>query len=166
MTARRKALARTVRYGGPAAVSLAMGLLVAGAIGLPFASQAQGDSDHAAMSVERSQSVATERHIATLRARLHITAAQEPLWRPLASAMRDNVANLDRVYANRARQYNSMSAVDDLKSYAHMQETEAQNVNALIAPFARLYASFSVAQKRDADETFRRFTENAVKNSR
>ena len=141
--------------------------LVAGGTAMTLA-RAQGAAAEAGKlpTSARSEAAATERHIATLHARLHITQAQEPLWQPLAAAMRNSVSELDRVYAQRGRTYDSMSAVQDLKSYAEVQQTHASNVESLIAPFERLYGSFSPAQKHAADETFRRFTENAVKQTR
>lgn len=158
--------------------------LVAAALTLPPASRAQeGGSAHAAASssapgtdgdgqsalqtrLGRRQAAAVEQHIATLHSRLHITPAQEPLWRPLAAAMRDNVVQLDSVYAEREKNYGAMSAVDDLKSYGKVQQTHANNVQNLIGPFQALYDSFNPAQKKDADETFRKFTDSAVKSSR
>ena len=156
-----------VRQGRRAA-SIVLALLAA-VLALPLASRAEmASGDQASMQTPlgRSEAAAAERHIATLHARLHITAEQEPLWQPLAEAMRRSVAALDEVYAQRGKMYGSMSAVDDLKSYEQVQETHARNVQNLIAPFERLYDSFSPAQKKQADETFRRFTETAVKNSR
>ncbi|WP_428392701.1 Spy/CpxP family protein refolding chaperone [Lichenicoccus sp.] len=116
--------------------------------------------------MSRSEASATARHIATLHAKLHITPAQEALWRPLAAAMWNSVAALDHVYAERGRHYDQMSAVDDLRSYGLVQQTNADNVKSLIAPFERLYASFSPAQKRRADMAVRQFTDSAVKASR
>ena len=112
------------------------------------------------------QVASVEKHIATLHSELRITPAQEPLWKPLAGAMRDSVLQLDRLYAQREKQQGSMSAVDDLKSYALVQQTRARNVQALIGPFQSLYDSFSASQKRRADETFREFTESAVRSAR
>ncbi len=160
-------LAASVRRS-PRAASIIVGLLGA-ALALPLASRAEMASDgQVSMQTPlgRSEAAAAERHIATLHTRLHITAEQEPLWQPLAEAMRKSVAALDDVYAQRGKAYGSMSAVDDLKAYEQVQETHARNVENLIAPFERLYDSFSPAQKKQADETFRRFTETAVKNSR
>ena len=60
-----------------------------------------------------------------------------------------------------------MSARDDLQSYRDgaAGRTPA-NAQALLAPFASLYDSFSPAQRRLADETVRRFTENALQDAR
>ena len=111
----------------------------------------------------RSEAASVEKHIATLHRDLHITPAQEPLWQTLAGAMRESVVHLDDVYAQRKKDYASMSAVDDLKSYGVVQEVHARNVQSLIGPFEQLYDSFSPAQKKAADETFRNFTGSAMR---
>ena len=112
------------------------------------------------------QAASVEKHIATLHGELRITPAQEPLWQPLAAAMRAGVVQLDHVYAQREKRQGSMSAVDDLISYGLVQQTRARNVQSLVAPFQKLYGSFNASQRRQADETFREFTENAVKSAR
>lgn len=132
----------------------------------PQAQQTGADGKLLQTPLGRKEAASVEKHIATLHAKLHITQAQEPLWQPLAAAMRDNVVQLDSVYAEREKTYRSMSAVDDLKSYGQVQQTHAVNVKNLIGPFEALYGSFSVSQKKEADETFRTFTDNAVKGSR
>jgi len=132
----------------------------------PQVQQAGADDKTLQTPLGRREAASVEKHIATLHAKLHITSAQEPLWQPLAAAMRDNVVQLDGVYAEREKTYRSMSAVDDLKSYGQVQQTHALNVKNLIGPFETLYDSFSASQKKEADETFRSFTDNAVKNSR
>ena len=117
-------------------------------------------------SLGRRQAAAVEKHIATLHRMLHVTPIQEPLWQPLARAMRDNVVELDGAYARRDRLHGTMSAMDDLKSYGMVQQIHARNVQSLIGPFQALYDSFSPSQKKEADDTVRSFTDNAVKNSR
>ena len=114
----------------------------------------------------QAEAASVEKHIATLHRQLQITPAQEPLWRSLAGAMRDSVLQLDIVYAERKRDYGTMSAVDDLKSYGMVQQVHARNVQSLIEPFQRLYDSFDASQKRAADETLRNFTGNAIRNPR
>ncbi len=113
----------------------------------------------------RQQAEALEAHITTLHRSWHITPAQEPLWNRLTGTMRQGAVQIDAEYARR-EQRGSMSARDDLQSYAMVQQTHAANAQALLAPFASLYDSFSPAQRRLADETVRRFTENALRTSR
>ena len=148
-------------------ILLAAACMVTAALAASDVSSAEvATADSARTAMSKSETAATARHIATLHAKLRITPAQEPLWRPLAAAMWNSVVALDRVYAERGRQYDHMSAVDDLRSYSQVQQTNADNVKSLIGPFEQLYASFSPAQKRRADAALRQFTDSAVKASR
>lgn len=104
-----------------------------------------------------------ESHITSLHTVLKIKPAQEPLWQSFASAMRQNVVQMDAVYAKRQSSYGSMNAVQDLQSYGEVEETNARNVQQLLPPFQALYDSFSADQKKTADTTFLRYTEKAVK---
>jgi protein CpxP len=104
-----------------------------------------------------------ESHITSLHTVLKITSAQEPVWQSFASAMRQNVVQMDAVYAKRQSSYGSMNAVQDLQSYGEVEETNARNVQQLLPPFQALYDSFSPEQKKTADTTFLRYTEKAVK---
>ena len=147
-------------------------LLLAVMVALSPGARATGDGGQGAAQVAPQtrlgarQAASVEKHLATLHSELRITAAQEPLWQPLAAAMREGVVQLDRVYGQRDKRGGSMSAVDDLTSYGLVQTTRARNVQSLIGPFQKLYGSFSASQKRQADETFRAFIDNAVKSAR
>ncbi len=155
------AIALPVAYGSLASGGLAFGAQDTGASGAASAGQPAPQT-----RLGQTEAASVEKHIATLHRKLQITPAQEPLWQALAGAMRESVVQLDRVYAQRKQTYGSMSAVDDLKSYGLVQQVHAHNVQSLIDPFQRLYDSFSVAQKKAADETFRNFTGSAVRNPR
>jgi hypothetical protein len=50
---------------------------------------------------------------------LGITEAQMPLWNAFAQAMRDNAASTDALFTQRAGSVASMSALDNVHSYAH-----------------------------------------------
>ena len=156
------ALALPVAYGSLAFGSLAFGAQDTGSSGAAVS----GDRPAPQTRLGQTEAASVENHIATLHRRLQITPAQEPLWQALAGAMRESVVQLDRVYAERKQAYGSMSAVDDLKSYGLVQQVHARNVQSLIEPFQRLYDSFSAAQKKAADETFRNFTGSAVRSPR
>lgn len=93
--------------------------------------------------------------IAHLRESFHITPAQEPLWEQVAKVMRDNSAELTRLAKTRAQDADKMSAVDDLKSYAHISEVHARGTQRLIPAFQALYDSMSAQQKQEADREFR-----------
>ncbi len=152
--------------GGPPAAQAEPGQASQPAMGHAGPGRVTPDGSALQTLLGRRQAAATEKHIATLHRKLQVTPLQEPLWQPLAALMRDDVVALDRVYAQREKSSGSMSAVDDLKSYGMVQQVHARNVQNLLGPFQALYDSFSPSQKQQADETFRSFTDNAVKNSR
>lgn len=97
-----------------------------------------------------------DRRINVLRLRLGISAAQLPLWEALAHAMREDALSTDVLLAQRAAAVASMSAVDNMNSYARVVRTYADNTERLANAFYRLYVSLSPAQRRAADTLVRR----------
>lgn len=93
--------------------------------------------------------------INSLHSRLQITAAQEPLWQPVAQVMRDNASTMDSLRQSRTANANSMSAVDDLHSYGEVVDAHADGIKKLTAAFEALYNSMSDTQKHNADLIFR-----------
>jgi periplasmic protein CpxP/Spy len=102
-----------------------------------------------------------ERRIADLHGRLHITAQQSQQWDQFAQVMRDNAKEMDRIYQQRAEKLGSMSAVDNMQSYAQIEQQRAQEVQKLVPAFQTLYASLSDQQKQTADQMFRNYAANA-----
>ncbi len=98
-----------------------------------------------------------ERRIADLHSRLHITPQQSQQWDQFAQVMRDNGKAMDQIYQQRAEKLGSMSAVDNMQSYAQIEQQRAQDVQKLVPAFQLLYASLSDQQKKTADEMFRNF---------
>jgi len=96
-----------------------------------------------------------ETRISSLHTRLQITAAQESLWQPFAQVMRDNASTMDSLIQTRAANANSMSALDDLRSYGQIVDAHADGVRKLTTTFQALYDSMSDVQKRNADLIFR-----------
>jgi hypothetical protein len=94
-----------------------------------------------------------ESHIKQLHAQLKITAAEEPQWTVVAQTMRDNAAQIDALIAKR-EQSTSMSALDDLDSYAQITQANSDGVKKLAAVFAPLYNAMPDDQKRNADQVF------------
>ena len=128
---------------------------------------ASGEADKATFQtkVGREKAAKIETRIARLHTALRITPAQEPLWQNFAAVMRQNVVELDGVYARRESQYGAMNAVQDLQSYAEVQEANARNVQMLLPPFQALYDSLSPEQRKAADATFEHNTDKALKKS-
>ncbi len=97
-----------------------------------------------------------ETRIKSLHHTLRITADQEQLWQAVADTMRDNAKTIRALIAERAANAKTMTAVDDLHTYAAIADAHAAGVNKLATAFEALYASFSDAQKKRADAEFRR----------
>ncbi|NPT41683.1 hypothetical protein GNZ12_10190 [Paraburkholderia sp. 1N] len=101
--------------------------------------------------------------INSLHARLQITADQESLWQPVAQVMRDNAGTMDSLRQSRMANANSMSAVDDLRSYGQVVDAHADGIKKLTSAFEALYNSMSDTQKHNADLIFRSDTHHAAK---
>ena len=120
-------------------------------------------SSHAASAKQPGQSMETlvESRIADLHSRLHITPEQSQQWDPFAQMMRDNAKAMDELYQQRAEKMNSMSAVDNMQSYAQIEQQRAQDVQKLVPTFQTLYNSLSDQQKKLADGMFRNYAAKA-----
>lgn len=94
----------------------------------------------------------TEAHIKRLRAELNITPSQEDLWKSLAQVIRDNEKTMDELHRVRAEHVASMTAVDDIKSYAAIADAHADGLKKFIPVFEALYGSMSGEQKKNADK--------------
>jgi LTXXQ motif family protein len=97
-----------------------------------------------------------EAHITALHKELGITAAEEPQWTQFAQVMMDNAARMNQAFEARHAQVDTMTAVDNMNSFAQLSEVNATNTQALAGAFATLYQSFPAAQQKVADAVFRR----------
>ncbi len=98
-----------------------------------------------------------EAHIAQLKAKLHITAAQEALWNDVAQNMRDNAKAVEDLTKKRIADAPNLTAVDDLTSFQEIAQAHADGLKKLTASFGALYAAMSDDQKKNADAVFRSF---------
>ncbi len=96
-----------------------------------------------------------ESHIATLHRQLGITTAQESAWNAFAQVMRDNAARFHDTIEQRRAKLATMSAPDNMQSYADLITQRAQDLQALNMAFRTLYNGLSDAQKKAADTLFR-----------
>jgi hypothetical protein len=96
-----------------------------------------------------------EAHIKKLHDQLQITPAEETQWSAVAQAMRDSASQLRSLAEARAKNADSMSALDDLKSYQTIAQAHLDGVNKLVPAFSALYASMPAAQQKNADLVFR-----------
>lgn len=97
-----------------------------------------------------------EARIKSLHNELKITAAEEPKWKAVADAMRDNAQAVGALISERAKKAKSMSAVDNLKSYEAIAQAHLDGIQKLLPAFEALYADMPAAQKKIADTVFNR----------
>ena len=109
-------------------------------------------------AVDRVDQRATQMH-----RRLLITPDQEPAWRAFAQAMHENAASADQAYRQHAAHIASMSAVENLRLFAQIEQTRAQGLQAMLTSFESLYGVLSDEQKKTADAIFRRQEERMAR---
>ena len=96
-----------------------------------------------------------EQRIKELQAQLKITPAEETQWQQFAQTMRDNARDMDQAVMQRAQQFPSMNAVQDMQSYEKIAEAHVQHLQKLVPAFQNLYAAMPPEQKTRTDEVFR-----------
>ena len=96
-----------------------------------------------------------ERRIKELHAQLHVTPAEEPQWSQFANVMRENARDMDQVFMQRAQQFETMNAVQNMQSYEQIAQDHVQHLQKLVPAFQALYDSMPDAQKQVADQVFR-----------
>lgn len=106
-------------------------------------------------ALPESMSKKVEQHIAQLHNQLGITAAEEPQWKPFAQVMRDNAAQMQQAFAARGANAATMTATDNMQSYAQLAQAHADNMQKLASAFQTLYNTFPDSQKKVADAVFR-----------
>ena len=97
----------------------------------------------------------TEQQIADLHAKLKISQSQQPQWDSFTQVMRDNATRMDAAFQHRVETLPTMTALDNMQSYADFAEQHARDVQKLVPAFKALYDSMSDAQKLAADKVFR-----------
>jgi len=109
----------------------------------------------AAVPADQTMQTMVENRLNDLHSRLKISAAQGQQWDQFAQVMRDNAKAMDQLYKDRADKLISMSAVDNMQSFAQIEQERAQDMQKLVPAFQTLYASLSDEQKQSADKMFR-----------
>ncbi len=106
---------------------------------------------------ERGSMVQVERHIAGLQRRLKITPAQQPQWDTFTGVMRQNASHMEAMQRARADKVATMTAPEDMRSYAEVVRAHADDLQRLVPAFDGLYAAMTPEQKATADRTFHEF---------
>jgi Spy/CpxP family protein refolding chaperone len=138
-------------------------LLIAGAIlassvalaALPGRAWAADPTSTQASTTKSSATTGVDGLIAHLHQELKITPAQESQFQKLADVMRENTDTMRTLAKKRSEAAGTMTAVDDLKSYAEISQAHADGAKKMVPVFQSLYDSLSDEQKKLADTEFR-----------
>jgi protein CpxP len=96
-----------------------------------------------------------EQRITSLHTALKITPPEEADWTSVAQAMRENAAAMQKLAAdNTVKSPQSLTAVDDLKTYQKFAQAHVDGLKNLTSSFETLYDSMPDAQKKVADQVF------------
>ena len=121
----------------------------------PSTASPSGASPAVTQPASTATQAAVDQRIRALQSELGITEAQMPLWNAFAEAMRENAASTDALFAQRAGAVATLSAIDNMHSYAQIARAYADNTQRLATAFDSLYASLTDTQKHAADTLFR-----------
>ncbi|MGH7047037.1 MAG: Spy/CpxP family protein refolding chaperone [Stellaceae bacterium] len=119
----------------------------------PTASAATEATSPAAAGQSAEQRV--ESHITQLHQQLRITTAEQPQWNQFSAVMRGNARDMDQAIMQRAQQYSTMNALQNMQSYAKLAEAHADRMQKLVPAFAQLYDVMPEQQKKLTDQVFR-----------
>ena len=152
---------RLIRLSGAAPIAIAALLCAPAAMAQSQSAAAQGTTPPPP-AAEASPPVAgknaeerVEGRIKELHAQLRITPAEEPQWNEFAQVMRENARDMDQAFLQRAQQFPTMDAVQNMQSYEQIAEEHAKRVQKLVPAFQKLYDAMPDQQKRLADQVFR-----------
>jgi protein CpxP len=95
--------------------------------------------------------------IAQMHQRLKITPAQQAAWDAFTQVMRDNVTSTEQAYKERRDGIATMSAPDNMRNFAQIEQARAQGIQNLATSFQTLYDAMSDDQKKTADAMFRHY---------
>ncbi len=101
--------------------------------------------------------------ITELHNKLKITSAQEPQWKSVADTMRGNARAMEEASSAREKALQTMTVMDDLRSYEGMASMHAEGLHKLVATFGPLYDGMSPEQKKVADAEFQGYRKRGPK---
>lgn len=96
-----------------------------------------------------------EQRITDLHAKLKISPTQQPQWDQFTAVMRENAQTMDATFQHRMQALPTMTAAENMQSYADVAKDHAQEVQKLVPAFTALYDTMSDSQKHNADQVFR-----------
>jgi hypothetical protein len=138
------------------AIAGLVGTSLAAALTLPAIAQTKTDTGKppAAAAATSTKPETVEQRISALKTALKITPDQESKWEPVAKAMRENAAAMEKVVQEKQGKMASMNAVDDLKTYQEFSQVRLDGLKNLISSFTTLYDAMPADQKKNADHVF------------
>ena len=137
----------------PAAMAQSQSAAAQGTTPPPPAAEASPMAGHPVAGKNAEERV--EGRIKELHAQLRVTPAEEPQWNEFAQVMRENARDMDQAFMQRAQQFPTMNAVQNMQSYEQIAEQHAQRVQKLVPAFQKLYDAMPDQQRRLADQVFR-----------
>ena len=146
-------LRRSIAIATLAGASLALGVVGASAQGSTATKPGTGKPPAAAAATS-SKPQTVEQRITMLKSALKITPEQEPKWDKVATAMRENAAAMDKLVKEKQAKAQSITAVDDLKTYQDFTQAHLDGLKNLTSAFESLYDSMPADQKKNADHVF------------
>ncbi len=96
-----------------------------------------------------------EQHNKELHDQLQITPQQQPQWNRFAAVTASNAADIGQAFDERGSRLDTMDALQNMQSFAHVAQVHAANMQKAADAFGALYATFSGEQKQLADTVFR-----------
>jgi hypothetical protein len=147
----------------PTAMAQPQSAAVQGGTAPPPAAEASPMAGHPVAGKNAEERV--EGRIKELRAQLRITPAEEPQWNEFARVMRENARDMDEAFMQRAQQFPTMNAVQNMQSYEQISEQHAQRVQKLVPAFQKLYDAMPDQQKQLTDQVFRANSEKRTAQS-
>lgn len=163
MSSNQRFLARPVPSTRSIAIAALMGATI---LASPLAAARADGVSHAPMQVAEAtappahaarhmKGETVEQRITSLHTALKITPDEEADWKAVAQAMRDSAAATQKIVAERSEQApQSVSAVDDLKTYEKFAQAHVDGLKNVTSSFETLYNSMPDAQKKIADQVF------------
>ena len=161
---RTRSVAITALLGAAMLLSPLTGAYAESATNTPTRiAQGAGPQNSAAREAVSTKAETVEERISSLHAKLRITPAEEANWNGVAQTMRDNAATMEKLLAERkAKDPESMTAIQDLKTYEKFAHAHFDGLKNLIASFETLYNAMPDEQKKVADEVFESFGHEAA----
>jgi periplasmic protein CpxP/Spy len=145
---------RVNNYSNFCTAGLVIALLFCTFVFFTYPSTGWAQTDKSSGKSGASKVERTEDKIKNYHSLLKITPAQEADWNKVAQVMRDNASMMESLIQERKAKGNTLSAVEDLKSYSKIADAHAAGLKNFIAAFEPLYNSMSPEQKKNADTVF------------